>query len=202
MRVRTVIPAAFLFATTSVAVALSACGGAQQAATNPTASATTSAAPTSTDTGTAPATTDTGTATPPTTSSAPTSTGSTAAAGGPPKPWDSMSHDEKMDYMKNTVFPAMKTEFQAFSSTDFATFTCKTCHGSGAKDGTFKMPNADLPKLDVKGGLAKDKAAHPAAFDFMMQKVKPDMAKLMGETEWSPSNPNGFGCAECHTAAP
>ncbi len=25
---------------------------------------------------------------------------------------------------------------------------CKTGHGSGATEGSFKMPNADLPKLD------------------------------------------------------
>jgi hypothetical protein len=113
-----------------------------------------------------------------------------------------MSHDQKMDYMKNTVFPQMKAEFQAFDANAFATFTCKTCHGRGATDGSFKMPNPDLPKLDVKGMMAKDKAAHPREFDFMVQKVKPDMAKLLGEAEWSPQNQNGFGCVECHTAAP
>jgi hypothetical protein len=201
MRLGTTISAAFLVTTTSVAVAVSACGGGgQQPAQNATTTTASSSAPASTDTSSAATTSSAPAATDTSTSTAPTASGSTA--GGPPQPWDSMSHDAKLAYMKDVVMPAMRAEFQTFDGTKYATFTCKTCHGSGAKDGTFKMPNADLPKLDLAHGFAKDKAAHPTTMDFMMQKVKPDMAKLLGEAEYSQTNTNGFGCMECHTAAP
>ena len=116
--------------------------------------------------------------------------------------FDAMSSSQKMAFMKSTVLPKMKAEFQAFDATDYGDFTCKTCHGSGATDGKFKMPNADLPKLDMAHGFAKDMAAHPKTMSFMLQKVKPEMAKMLGQAEDSPSNPDGFGCLECHTPAP
>jgi hypothetical protein len=116
--------------------------------------------------------------------------------------FDAMSHGQKMAFMKSTVFPKMKAEFQSFDASDYADFTCKSCHGSGASNGTFKMPNPDLPKLDVAHGFAKDKAAHPKTMDFMLQKVKPEMAQMLGQAEYSESNPSGFGCLECHTPAP
>jgi hypothetical protein len=72
---------------------------------------------------------------------------------------------------------------------------CKTCHGAGADDGSFKMPNADLPKLDMKAMKAK----HPKALEFMMKQVKVKMAALIGEKEYSEKTPNGFGCMNCHT---
>ena len=41
----------------------------------------------------------------------------------------------------------MKKVFQAYDAKAYAKFTCATCHGDGATDGKFKMPNAKLPKL-------------------------------------------------------
>jgi hypothetical protein len=35
--------------------------------------------------------------------------------------------------------------------------------------------------------------------EFMSKTVKPEMAKIMGEPEMTETNPNGFGCLECHT---
>ena len=121
----------------------------------------------------------------------------TPGAGG----FDALSAGQKMELMKGTINPKMKAEFQAFDGTDYADFNCKSCHGPGAQAGNFKMPNPDLPKLDVAHGFAKDKLQHPKAMDFMQQKVQPEMAQMLGQPEHSDAHPDGFGCMDCHTAA-
>jgi mono/diheme cytochrome c family protein len=115
--------------------------------------------------------------------------------------WDAMSRDEKMNHMKTVIFPKMKDEFSTFDGKRFSTFTCATCHGAGAKNGSFKMPNPDLPKIPgTPEGFKKLMETKGDITKFMMGKVKPRMASLLGETEFDPqSNPKGFGCAECHT---
>jgi hypothetical protein len=120
----------------------------------------------------------------------------TSNAGG----FDAMSVAQKQAFMRGTVAPEMKTEFQTFDGHDFAVFDCKTCHGAGASTGNFKMPNPDLPKLDVAHAFAKDLAAHPKEMEFMQQKVQPRMAKMLGQPEHSDAQPDGFGCMDCHTA--
>jgi hypothetical protein len=110
--------------------------------------------------------------------------------------WEAMTHEQRMDYMKKTVVPTMKPLFQQFDAKHYANFNCKTCHGKDPKASKFKMPNGDLPKLDfaaLKAGKQK-----PAIAKWMGEVVKPQMAKLMHEPEYSESNPKGFGCLECH----
>ena len=71
---------------------------------------------------------------------------------------------------------------------------------SGASDGSFKMPSADLPKLDASpDGFKKLAAKHPKVFDFMMKQVEPQMAQLLGEPAYDPATGKGFGCFDCHT---
>ncbi|MEO6573135.1 MAG: hypothetical protein ABIP89_04805, partial [Polyangiaceae bacterium] len=74
-----------------------------------------------------------------------------AAPSGPPKEgeWDTWSHDQKMAYMKTAVMPKMGPMFHDFDAKRYAEPKCTLCHGAGAKDGTFKMPNPELPKLDL-----------------------------------------------------
>ncbi len=170
-----------------------ACGGAQNEPTTPTGAAPSateapSAAPTST---TAATTTATSTSTAAPTSSAPPTAGAIN--------WDGMSHQQKLDYMKNTVLPKMKAEFQAADPVRFAKFNCATCHGAAAKDGTFKMPAADIPKLDPTNSFAKHQAKTPDLLKFMMDKVEPDMAGLLGEKPFDMKTMQGFGCFNCHT---
>jgi hypothetical protein len=60
------------------------------------------------------------------------------------------------------------------------------------------MPNAELPKLDfaaLKAGKQKPKIA-----EWMGKVVKPEMAKLLNQPEYTETNPKGFGCLECHEA--
>src|SRR5437867_4050836 len=59
-----------------------------------------------------------------------------------------LKHDEQVAFMKKNVLPHMKAAFQKFDAKKYAKFNCKTCHGKNADKNKFKMPTADLPKLD------------------------------------------------------
>ena len=114
--------------------------------------------------------------------------------------WEHMSFDERKKLMKTSVYPQLKKAFQAADPKRFQTFTCATCHGEGAKDGKFKMPNPALPKLPVDhAGMTALEQKKPEIFKFMETVVKPKVAELVGLPEWSPQNPKGFGCYGCHT---
>jgi hypothetical protein len=179
-----------------------ACGGEQPPAaqpTNPPPSASASAAPTE-----APAPSAAPSApTAPVASAAPAASASAAPAGPtPPGPgeWDKWSKDQKLEYMKVAVMPKMGALFHEYDATKYAETRCVLCHGSGAKTGGFKMPNPDLPKLPA--APAEFKKLHdkfPKMFEFMMQKVEPQMAALLGEEPYDPKTQKGFGCFDCHT---
>ncbi len=97
--------------------------------------------------------------------------------------------------MKTKVVPAMAPIFKNHDATKYAEFGCKTCHGEGAEKGEFEMPNPGLPVLDFKD-MSKHKKED---LEWMSNEVKPTMAKLLQEPEYSEQNPTGFGCPECHT---
>jgi hypothetical protein len=130
--------------------------------------------------------------------------GEATAAGPPPPPgpgeWDKWSKDEKRDYMKAAVMPKMGALFHDFDSKKYEQTKCVLCHGSGAKNGTFKMPNSELPKLPTApADFMKVREKSPKMFDFMAQEVVPTMAALVGEKPFDPKTKTGFGCFECHT---
>ncbi|HEX4405157.1 MAG TPA: hypothetical protein VH560_10045 [Polyangia bacterium] len=134
---------------------------------------------------------------------APKAAAATAPAGAKKIDWEHMSEADKKKYMKATVLPEMKKAFQAYDAKAYKKFTCGTCHGDGATDGKFKMPNAKLPKLPAptnREGFMALHAKKPEAVKFMGEVVKPKMAELLGLAEWSPTNMTGFGCYQCHTA--
>ena len=110
-------------------------------------------------------------------------------------PFDEMNQDQRIEFMKNTVVPTMAPLFQKHDAEEFKDFGCKTCHGAAAADGQFTMPNEELPVLDF-ADMSKWK---PADLEWMNKEIKPTMAKLLGEEEYSDTNPKGFGCLECHT---
>jgi len=113
-----------------------------------------------------------------------------------------MTRAEREKYMDAVVVPKMQEVFVAHDAKAFADFGCETCHGKGATDGTFVMPNPDLPVLpeDPAAFQALVKA-HPDAVAWMSEKVKPAMATLLGKEMLNPENPrpDAVSCGTCHT---
>jgi hypothetical protein len=110
------------------------------------------------------------------------------------KEFDEMSAPEKMKHMKTVVAPHMAKVFQEMSAEKYEKFSCTNCHGSGAKEGKFEMPNASLPALNKE-----EMDEHPEVTKFMSERVVPEMAKLLGESPYNPETKEGFGCFDCHT---
>ena len=126
-----------------------------------------------------------------------TTPGPTATVVLPDVAFDKLDHDQRIEFMKQKVVPAMAPLFKQHDEKKFAEFGCKTCHGKQAETGHFDMPNAELPKLDF-ADLSKFKKED---LEWMGKEIKPAMAKLLQQPEFTPENPKGFGCLECHTAA-
>lgn len=124
--------------------------------------------------------------------------GSAAAgsgSGAAPVDFEKLSHDDKVKFMKTKVMPVMKPAFQKFDAKEFASFTCKTCHGKDPQKSKHEMPTPDLPKLDwdaIKKGEEKEWV------DFMENTVEPEMARILGKPQMTKDQPNGFGCLDCH----
>ena len=116
----------------------------------------------------------------------------------PDVPFDQLDQDQRAQFMKEKVVPAMKPVFQSHDPKAYADFGCKTCHGKEAAKGHYDMPNPDLPKIGKSTDWSKFKKED---IDWMKNDVKPTMAKILQQPEWSPENPKGFGCLECHPAA-
>ena len=115
--------------------------------------------------------------------------------------FDTLDHAARIKLMKTVVVPEVGAEMTAFDPKRWPKVECKTCHGKSADDGTFKMPNPDLPKLDPAWFGPNPPADKKDILEFMETKMKPHMAKILGQPEFDPQNPKagGFGCLECHT---
>jgi cytochrome c553 len=118
-----------------------------------------------------------------------------ATAALPDAPWDSLDHDQRIQFMKQKVVPAMKPIFQNHDAKAFAEFGCVTCHGAQAKEGHFDMPNPGLPKLNFND-MSKFKKED---IEWMEKEVLPTMGNTLGKQLYSKDNPKGFGCLACHT---
>lgn len=183
----------------SASLLAAACGGTQpNAETAPPAAESAGAAPSAPPPGAsaAPA---------PVASSAATPAPEASAAPAPAKTainWDAMDHQQRLEHMKTVVMPRMKELFAGADAHRYADMNCVTCHGDGAKDQTFKMPNPKLPKLSYTDNFKKHMAKTPEITKFMMEKVVPEMASLLGEQPYDPATHKGFGCAECHLMGP
>ena len=123
-----------------------------------------------------------------------------APSPGPPRvAWSAMTADLRGAYMRKVVMPKMKELFVAFDGARYEKMSCTTCHGAGATNGTFKMPNDRLPKLPGSPEEFKRLAADkPAICQLMLTKVKPTMAALLGMPERTADTRSGFGCTNCH----
>ena len=117
-----------------------------------------------------------------------------------PGAWAGMTPEQRGKFMSKTVLPTMSGLFLEFDGAEFANMNCKTCHGQGYDDGSFEMPNPGLPTLRGDQIMNPD-AEHAAITEFMKNKVRPTMATLLGKPEWTPDQPDGFGCFGCHPMA-
>jgi hypothetical protein len=170
-----------------------ACGGGQPPAQTPPPEPTETAAPPATEA-------------PPPASEAPAEsaapTASESAETPPAKPvWQDMTEEQRAELMKKVVIPKLGADFKELDAKKYAEVKCKLCHGEDAKERKFKMPNPKLPVLDPAGGFAKHKKKNPKMFEFMTQKVLPDMAEALGMETFDPETKKGFGCGGCHTMA-
>ncbi|HTQ04222.1 MAG TPA: hypothetical protein VMI54_10205 [Polyangiaceae bacterium] len=138
---------------------------------------------------------------------APSASASAAAASAAPEAapeagpidWEKMDKAARGKYMKTVVMPKMKELFTAFDA-KYSDMKCTTCHGSAALSGSFAMPNPELPKIPSDMAKFKEWAGkNPKMAEFMAKQVKPEMAKLLNEPEWTPATKEGFGCTNCHT---
>lgn len=110
-----------------------------------------------------------------------------------------MTIDQKKKVMMTEVVPKMGALFKEFDPKRFAEVRCTTCHGAGAKEGKFTMPNLSLPKLDPTNGFEKHKKKDEKILKFMMEHVSPEMGKILGLPPYDPATKTGFGCFDCHT---
>jgi mono/diheme cytochrome c family protein len=112
----------------------------------------------------------------------------------PDVPFAKLDHKQQIAFMKQKVMPAMKPVFQNHDPKDFAEFHCTVCHGDGAKEGKFDMPNPKLPKLNFQD-MSKFKKED---LEWMGKEVMPTMGKILNLPLYTPDNPTGFGCLACH----
>src|SRR5450755_1609024 len=120
--------------------------------------------------------------------------GSAPAAKGGPRSgeWQVWSPEQKGAWMKAAVLPRMHDLFAAVDASKYGEMTCKTCHGVGAMEGSFQMPNPGLPKLDPKPAAFKTlEQANPRMFNFM--------ATLLAVQPHDMKTNTGFSCFNCHT---
>jgi hypothetical protein len=117
-----------------------------------------------------------------------------------PGEWARWTHDDKLAWMKKTVSPKMHDLFVAVDTPRYGDMSCKTCHGEGAIEGSFTMPNPELPKLDPSpAGFEKLSKTNPKMFEFMVKQVEPTLASLIGEKPYDEKTKLGFNCFRCHT---
>jgi len=143
----------------------------------------------------------------PTTTTTTTTTATGAEAAKPPLPaglvWRDMNADQRHQYMEETVMPRAKAVFTAFDAVTYKDMDCRTCHGAGAENGSFEMPDPRIKPLPntpeaFMAWVQKDPRAAKYA-QFMVQQVEPMMGELLHQTVFDPKTRTGeLSCSSCH----
>ena len=76
--------------------------------------------------------------------------------------------------------------------------TERTAAGSGAVDGTYRMPSPDLPKLAGGSDGFQELVQHEPEASAFMSQVRKETARLLGMKPWDDSKESGFSCFGCH----
>jgi hypothetical protein len=121
-------------------------------------------------------------------------------AGAPgPGEWATWSHEQKLAYMKAGFLEAERAVFASWEPVRFKELTCRTCHGPGVDDGTFRLPNPDLPHLYPGAEGFQELAAHePEVLAFMQKRLVPETARFLGIPAFDFEAHTGFSCYQCH----
>ncbi len=101
-------------------------------------------------------------------------------AGGGEKEFHDMNREERMEFMGLVVMPEMQKLFSEYDAEGYKEFKCQTCHGNDMKEVDYKMPNG-LYGLPAEGTIEASKEYDAEVTDFMMNKVLPKMAELLHE---------------------
>ena len=119
---------------------------------------------------------------------------------GPDKPWASMSYDDKEWYMVGKVHPVMREVFQSLDHEKYAgeKFECAPCHGDNAAERKYKMPSDHLSPVPAAGSEDWKAMQNARVVKFMVQRVTPSMAALIGEKSGEPGAGEAFSCWGCH----
>jgi len=119
------------------------------------------------------------------------------------KIYKDLDKKQRGKFMKQYVLPKAKELFASFDP-KFGEVTCKTCHGDGVDDHTFKMPNPKIKPLpsteEAFMTWVKQNPEEAKWAGFMSQQLEPEMAKILGMKPFDPRTKSGeFGCIACHT---
>lgn len=124
-----------------------------------------------------------------------------AAPGAPDKKWADKDFQQRKEWMGIEVLPKMKTLFKEYDEAQFKGFGCDTCHGADGKDKNWEMPTDSIYPLDKADPVGKAMKYDEAVTKFMIEKVVPDMAKLLDAEPYDPKTGKGtVGCFTCHPA--
>lgn len=111
--------------------------------------------------------------------------------------WAEMDRKQRKRFMGLEVLPKMKGLFQEYDAKTYGSFKCQTCHGDDWTDVDFKMPNSLYPlPADNPIEAAREYDAEITAF--MVDKVLPESAKLLGQEFDKTTGKGDFGCHSCH----
>ncbi len=127
----------------------------------------------------------------------------TGGLGAPKIPWKDKTHEQRVEYMGLFVLDRMHKLFAEWKPEEYGgenAFRCQNCHGENFDKPpvNFHMPRVGFPLRpdDPVGGAMK---YDPVAAKFMVEKVVPTMAELLGEEPYDPATGKGtFGCFRCH----
>lgn len=112
--------------------------------------------------------------------------------------WTEMSIEQKKAHMAQEVLPRAAALFGAWRPERFSQVDCTLCHGTGAIDGTYRMPSAHLPRLSGDALLRPEFEKQPDTTRLKLDRLVPMMSQALGLKTFSIVTREGFGCYSCH----